>query len=421
MQPANLYLVGGTIRDAFLNDSNTDLDLAIDLTPEETRDRCLANGLKVVETGIQHGTVLVVINNIHIEVTSFRQPADRNTQINARDIVTDLSGRDFTINAIAFSLKSLSILDPFKGIDDLNSCILRTVGDPAMRFREDPLRILRMVRFGDGQGRLIDQATVSAASLNATLLERVSVERIRQETESILMTAHPAACIRRLLSIGALHFTLPELIPAVGFEQNKYHIHDVFEHTLAVLERTSHDRILRWSAIFHDIGKPHTLSVDARGERHFYSHEVVSNTLSWQRMEKLRFSHDDMRKISTIVRHHMRPMNCGPAGARRLIRDLGDTYELWRSFKNADASPTIPANEFEQVANSFDALVASERKKMELPGYARLAVGGDDLIAIGIKPGPKMGKLLKMLEDIIIDDPTKNTKETLIQIIKNSS
>ena len=413
--------MGGTVRDACLDVPSTDLDLATNLAASEVRDRCTARGIRVIETGIQHGTVLVVIDETHIEVTTFRQPADRNTQMNAQDITTDLSGRDFTINALGFCLTTCSLIDPHGGTQDLNSNIVRAVGDPHARFQEDPLRILRMVRFGAAHGRMIDTNTEDAARTHVELLAKVSVERIKHELDQILMSPCPAAGVRKLLEVGALPFTIPELLPAVGFEQNRYHIHDVFDHILAVLDRTPTDKILRWAAIFHDIGKPHTLSVDASGERHFYSHEVVSTTQSWERMETLKFSHDEMKRISSVVRYHMRPMDCGPAGVRRLIRDLGDNLALWRVFKDADSSPTIPGDAISETAKAFDAMLESEQKKLATPSYGRLAVNGEDLKQLGIKPGPGMGALLKKLEEQIIEDPSQNTKEVLLKLAKTLS
>lgn len=415
---AELYLVGGTVRDAFLPTSKTDLDIATNLPAANIQQLCSARGLRVIETGIQHGTVLVIIEGTHIEVTTFRHPSNRNVHQVASDITTDLSGRDFTINALAFNIDSGKIIDPFHGINDLHSGIIRAVEDPAARLQEDPLRMLRMVRFGDAQGRTIEPRTLEAAQALVSTLAHVSVERIRNELEHILMSQAPDAGVRRMMLLGALPYTLPELIPAVGFEQNRYHIHDVFEHTLSVLQRTPPDRILRWAAIFHDVGKPHTLSVDAEGDRHFYSHEVVSNNLCIERMKHLRFSHDDIERVTAIVRHHMRPLDCGPAGVRRIIRDLGDNVSRWRAFKEADSSPTIPLSEFARSAESFDALLAAEQKKMIGPSYGRLAITGDDLMKMGIKPGPGMGKILRELEEIVIEDPAKNTKPFLLKLAK---
>ena len=418
IHPAELYLVGGSVRDAFLTTADTDLDVATSITAHEVKERCSAHGIRIIETGIQHGTVLALIDDIHIEVTTFRVPSSRDAHTTARDIRTDLSGRDFTINAIAFDITTSTIIDPFNGVADLENGLLRGVGDAEARLIEDPLRILRMVRFGPAQGRTVEDATLEAAKKHTALLSKVSCERIKGELDRILISPLPHKGIQAIHEIGALPYTIPELIPSVGFEQNKFHIHDVFEHTLWVLERTPPNLVLRWSAIFHDIGKPHTLSVDPDGSRHFYSHETVSEDLSKKRMKDLKFSTDESRSIALIVRHHMRPLDCGAPGVRRLIRDLGKELSLWRTFKSADSPPTIPDEEFRATADRFDQLLATEQKKMLGPSYGKLAITGEDLIALGVKPGPSMGGLLKELEELVIEDPARNTKETLINEAK---
>ena len=416
---AELYLVGGSVRDAFYTTSTTDIDLTTNLAPQEVHSLCSKHGMKVVDTGIKHGTVLVVCDEQHVEVTTFRKPSNREEHQIADTVITDLSGRDFTINALAFSLHDFALIDPFGGVRDLRNGLLRAVGDPYARFLEDPLRILRMIRFGDGEGRTIDETTLQAACDSVSTLSSISVERIKSELQNILLTANPGDGIKRLHHIGGLPYTIPELIPAVGFEQNRYHIHDVFEHTISVLTRTPRDSILRWAAIFHDVGKPHTLSVDDKGERHFYSHEVVSHTKGVERMRALKFSSDEIKKIGSIVRHHMRPLQCGPAGVRRILRDLGSEYSLWRLFKEADASPAIPHEEFLKDANSFDALVKQELEKLKNPTYGTLAVRGEDLLMLGIPEGPILGAILKQLKEDVLDSPSNNHRDYLLIAAKN--
>ncbi len=414
LQPAELYLVGGTVRDAFLGHTGTDLDLATNLSAQEMKARCEKHSIKTVDTGIQHGTILAVIDGTHLEVTTFRVPSERERHTPARDIATDLSGRDFTINAVAFDLASKTLVDPLNGVADIASGTLRAVGDASLRLAEDPLRILRMVRFGPAQGRVVEPTTLSAASSLVERLAKVSVERIKTELQAILMSPLPHEGLRCIKDIGALPYTIPELIPAIGFEQNKFHIHDVWEHTLWVLERAQRDPVLRWAAVFHDVGKPHTLSVDGAGQRHFYQHEVVSEKLARERMHTLKFSRDDTETIASVVRHHMRPLDCGAPGVRRLMRDLGDNLALWRSFKEADAPPTVPEPEFHATAQAFDALLQAERDRLAGPAYGKLAVTGQDLIALGMMPGPKMGALLKQLEELVLDDPSLNEPERLL-------
>jgi tRNA nucleotidyltransferase (CCA-adding enzyme) len=414
LMPAELFVVGGTVRDAFYGESNTDLDLATNLQAPEIKARCTQHGIRTVDTGIQHGTILAVVDETHIEITTFRQPSERDMHTPARDIATDLSGRDFTINAVAFDVFSEKLVDPLGGIRDIEQNYLRTAGDSTSRLTEDPLRILRMVRFGPAQGRSVDPDLLAAATHLVDTLSRVSVERIRVELQAILMSPLPHAGFICIKEIGALPYTTPELIPAIGFEQNRFHIHDVFEHTMWVLERSSADPVLRWSALFHDIGKPHTLSVDELGNRHFYQHEVVSEKLARERMHTLRFSRDDTDTIASIVRHHMRPLDCGAPGVRRLIRDLGDNLPRWRKFKEADAPPVMPEDEFAATAQAFDALLKVEEDRRAGPAYGKLAVTGEDLIGIGIKPGPGMGTILKELEEIVLDDPSANERERLL-------
>ncbi len=406
------------MRDAFLNRHETDLDVATDLDAETIRQRCVAHGIRTIDTGIQHGTVLAIVHNQHIEVTTFRHPSSREQQRSAHDIQTDLSGRDFTINAIAFDLARGTLIDPFDGTRDLSRGIVRAVGDSAERLNEDPLRILRMIRFGAAQGRQIDSATFAAAQSLVERLVAVSVERIAHELDEILLSPFPHLGVRALFDVGALPYTIPELIPSIGFEQNRFHIHDVFEHTLWVLERTPADRILRWAALFHDIGKPHTLSVDGAGNRHFYQHEVVSEKQSRTRMHALRFSRDDTDRISSIVRHHMRPLDCGAAGVRRLIRDLGDELPRWRAFKDADSPPTMPEQEFKEISEGFDILLAIENARRALPAYGKLAVSGSDIIALGASPGPIIGRILFELEELVLEDPARNERELLLEEAK---
>jgi tRNA nucleotidyltransferase (CCA-adding enzyme) len=420
---AEFYLVGGLVRDAFLSSASidelaTDIDVATNLDATDTVARCAAHGIKVIETGLEHGTVLAVVDDTHIEVTTFRVPCHRTSHTTARDITTDLSGRDFTINAIAFDAIAKKIIDPYTGVEDLEAGIVRAVDSAEERFREDPLRVLRLVRFGPAQGRSVEATTQQAASACVQLLQGVSVERIKSELDKIILSSHPGSALRALKELRALPLTIPELIPSIGFEQNKFHIHDVFEHTVWVLDRTPLDLTLRWAAIFHDIGKPHTLSVDEDGARHFYQHEMVSERLSVERMKALRFSHHDTHEIGLIVRHHMRPLDCGAPGVRRIMRDLGLSFEKWRLFKNADSSPTMPEAEFATTAQAFDELAQSERDRLAGPSYGKLAVTGEDLIALGMKPGPAMGVLLKELEEIVLDDPSRNLRESLIEEAK---
>lgn len=413
-----LFLVGGLVRDAFYGDRAEDLDVTTPLPIEEVFSRCIKAGIRTVETGIQHGTVLAVIEEQHVEITAFRKPSDRDHHTLAGTIEEDLSGRDFTFNAIAFDLLRSTVVDPFGGVDDLRAHTVRAVGSAEARFSEDPLRILRMIRFGPASGRDVAQDCKEAAKDSGALLERVSPERIKSELDKILMSDGPAA-FRMMLELGLLPYTVPELIPAVGCEQNEFHIHDVFDHTMWVLERCPLDLTLRWSAIFHDVGKPHTVSIGEGGRRHFYRHEIVSAEQSEQRMEVLRFSNDDRKRIVSIVRHHMRPIDCGPTGIRRLLRDLGEDFERWYQFKFADAPPIVPEAEVQAAMQRFRNQVDVEIERQQRTNGDRLALDGNDIMALGIPAGPRIGKILRALQEIVIETPEENNRETLLDRAKS--
>lgn len=416
---ADLHLVGGTVRDLALGQDAADVDMATILHPEVGAERMRQAGIRVVDTALKHGTIIAVIDETNVEITTFRQPSDRDSNKYSRSIEEDLSGRDFTINAIAYSPTKEALVDPHGGLDDLRQGILRAVGSAEARFSEDPLRLLRMVRFGPAQCRTIDAATEAAARKLVESITKVSVERIRDEIENILVSEDPAEGMRTLQRMGLMRLLLPELEPMVGFEQNAFHIHDVFEHTLDVIGNTEPDPVMRLAALFHDTGKPHTLSVDEKGNRHFYLHEVQSRDICEAVMTRLRYSHEMIHAVSTLVRLHMRPLDCGPQGVRRLMRDLGPYFGRWIEFKKADATPVIPKEDFNKVLSGFQELVQEEENRQKGSVYGKLAVDGYDLIELGMKPGVALGKVLKQLEEAVIENPDVNEKEKLLELARS--
>ena len=409
---AGLHLVGGTVRDALIGTTSQDIDLAAALSAPEIAERLTAARIRVVETGLKHGTVMAVFPEYNAEVTTFRAGRGGKPQLTIED---DLAGRDFTINALAYDLAQGKLIDPWQGAADLEQNYLRAVGRAADRLNEDPLRLMRIFRFGPAWGRTIDPELMQAAKELAPRIQEISPERVRVELEKILVSARPAETLRLMLQAGILQHILPELMPGVGFEQNEFHIHDVFEHILWVLERCRPDLTLRLTALFHDAGKPASFSVGDDGRRHFFKHELISAEMSQTRMEALKFSNDQVRDVATLVRYHMRPVSCGPAGARRLIRDLGPLFGLWREFKYADAPPVIDDAAVHAELAKFDAMIAEEQARLAKTGGFKLAINGDDLIALGVQPGVFLGSVLKSLEELVMDDPAKNTREDLLR------
>ena len=411
-----LYLVGGTVRDVLSGIEETDFDLASPLHPAEVAAHLEASGIKVVETGMRHGTVTAVIGSEHIEITTFRKPG-KDAQCFSLSIQEDLGARDFTINAIAFDIRKHTLIDPYGGVEDLRLGLVRAVGMAAERFSEDALRILRLLRFGPASGRSIDAMTLDAARTYASQLALVSPERVREELLHLLNSAHPAEALRMLPQLGIMGIILPELVPCVGFDQNRFHTQDVFEHTLSVIERCPAEGLLRFAALFHDAGKPHTLSTDENGDRHFYEHEVVSARICKAAMRRLRFSHAQIREVVTLVGYHMRPVECGPAGVRRLMRDLGPYFDSWRIFKYADATPTMADTDVREKLLQFDKLVLQEVERQKKSERHGLAVTGHDLLRLGFQPGPQMGEVLRQLEELVIEQPELNTKQQLLKIV----
>ena len=418
-EDAKLFLVGGAVRDALLSLPVRDLDFATALRPDELKKRLNDAGIRTVDTGLEHGTITALIDEEPVEITTFRLPGDRTTNNYSETIEEDLEGRDFTINAIAFSLNDQELVDPFNGWSDLQEKRLNGVSNPKSRFEEDPLRIMRMVRFGPGENRTVGDETLHAAKATAHKLALISPERIREELNHILISDSPRDGLLMLQELSLFEAVLPELLPSIGFEQNEFHSEDVFQHTLTVIENTPKDLLLRLVALFHDLGKPATLSIDEEGRRHFYTHEEVSDQLCKTAMSRLRYSKRSIEETSTLVRYHMRPLTCGPSGVRRLMRDLGPLLEPWLIFKKADAEATkMPPDKLKGEIEGFQSLLSTEEARQVGPAYGKLRVSGDDLKAIGFSEGKALGVALKALEEIVIEDPEMNTREILLREAK---
>lgn len=420
LQSVGSFLVGGVVRDSLLQKKVVDIDLTTQATPEIVTNLLSAAGIHVVPTGLKHGTVTAVVDGNHVEVTTFRKRSANGEMVFGADLETDLLLRDFTINAIAYDPIAKKLIDPAGGFEDITTKQLRAVKDPVARFEEDPLRILRLVRFGPAAGLSVDAQTEQAAQVVLPKLNKISPERIRDELKKIIMSPKAGNGFRYLAGLGALDFTIPELIPSIGCEQNSWHLYDVFEHTMHVLDNAPFDLIVRLAALFHDIGKPGTVSVGDDGERHFYKHELLSQDLCKVAMTRLKFSTDEINNVSLLVALHMRPIECGAPGARRLIRDLGDKFSTWVDLKRADAyGAKHDRAEFEGRMKSFIDLTEKERVRLVTNRGRVINIDGAELMtALQIKPSPVVGKILKALEERVLDTPELNTKEQLLNIAR---
>ncbi len=408
------YLVGGALRDAVIGKQSNDLDFATPLRANEIIQMMNQSGFKVIPTGISFETITVILgqNLPQIQISSFRG--------SGTSLLEDLSLRDFNINSLALALTDGQLFDPQNGRADINAKIVRANGSPAKRFEEDPLRILRLIRLASELNFKIGEATEQEARNLAPLLTKISIERLTEEFIKIIVSEHFRPAMRFLKEIEFFKHYLPELEVCIDFEQNEFHKHDVFEHTLDVIELCHQDKLLRLSALFHDIGKPPSLTIDDDGRRHFYLHEKIGAEMMSSIGKKIRLPNDLIKSIQTLVLTHMRPLDCGDAGLRRILRDTDTLYDTWRELKWADTISVLGDTTVTKEAFlDFDQRLEQVKKKAEKSPFSALAIRGQDLINLGLAPSPKFKDILNSLNEKIIENPDLNNRDTLLDIIKN--
>lgn len=410
---SKLHIVGGLIRDLALGKEIKDIDLACVLEPEKSVELLSKSNINTYDTGLAHGTITINIDSLNIELTTFRKVVDGENRF-SKTIEEDLEGRDFTINALAYDIQNKKLIDVYSSLADIENKKLNAVEDSSKRITEDPLRVLRAIRFGPGLGFEIDGKLKKSIIQNKELLKNVSIERIKDEFCKILMLDNVRDCFNAIKELELDIFIIPELLVCYDFEQNEYHTEDVFNHIMTVVENSEKILDVRLAAFFHDIGKPASFSVSEDSRRHFYNHETIGRDIAQKVMKRMKFSKAQIKTVCNLVELHMRPFTCGPAGVRRLIRDLGDNLDYWLLLKNADKSPTMSEEDFNKEKQSFLNLLSIEKERTKSPIYGKMAISGDDLILIGMPPGKEMGKCLKYLQEILIENPDLNEKDFLL-------
>lgn len=414
------WLVGGCVRDSLLGLSPSDWDVTTAAQPEKIK-LCFA-GYPVLETGVRHGTVTVLMDGGPVEITTFRSDGEyadhrRPERVRfSRRLGDDLARRDFTVNAIAYH-PDRGFRDDFGGAGDLERRVLRCVGDPARRFTEDALRILRCLRFASVLGFSIEDGTAEALFKTEDLLLEISHERVREEL-SKLLCGQSAGNVLRIYN-RAVFTVLPELAPMEGcLQENPYHCWDVWEHTLHALEASPQDKFLRWAAFLHDCGKPVVKSYGADGTAHFYGHEKASAETAEAIMARLRFSNRDRDGILELIRLHGEPYPISEKRLKRLLRKLGEE-QLSRLFRlsEADLSGQSP----HLYGQRIKAIRQTEARAKELAAQGQclslrdLAVNGNDLRALGYPAGPSLGAALKNLLESVLDGKIQNEKTALLE------
>ncbi len=414
------YLVGGCVRDLLLGKEPADWDMTTSARPEQTL--ALFKGY-AVGTGMQHGTVTVVLDGYHFEVTTYRVDGEYADHRHP-DMVTftknlreDLKRRDFTINAMAIDRKGV-LKDYFDGKEDLKRGVIRCVGEPSQRFAEDALRMMRAIRFSSVLGFSIEDATSDAIHAQASALADVAMERIRVELLKLLSGKN---VVRVLLDYSdVLGVVLPEILPAVKCDQkNFHHCYDVWEHTARTVGYSKPEDVLRVTMLLHDLGKPACMTIDADGVGHFRGHANQSRKMGHDILRRLRFDNESTMRILKLVEWHDVPIEPSERALRRMMNKLGvqgtrDLLEVKRADNLAQAPEFL---ERQKQIDKLEQLLEAIVEKDACFSLKQLAVNGNDLIAMGYR-GKEIGQMLQFLLEMVMDETLPNDKELLIAKVK---
>ncbi len=415
------YVVGGAVRDAIMGKTADDWDITTSALPEETIDAF--KDFRVIETGLKHGTVTVIVDGIPLEITTYRiehgySDNRHPDKVDFTDRVEDdLSRRDFTVNAIAYSPKR-GFSDPFKGQADIERKLIRCVGDADKRFNEDALRILRALRFSSVLGFELDRETADSIRRNYKLLKNISVERIFVELSKLICGQDAGRILRDYEDV--FFYILPELKAMKNCVQNhERHVFDVWGHTVKAVESVEAVPELRFAMLMHDSGKPQCKTTDENGIDHFYYHAKTSRKIAENILLRLKTSTAFRNRVCDLVEYHdFLPDRISKKTYKKYIAKLGcDTVKDLFEIRKADVSAQNPKFLDEETERNRYGLkileeIESEEKCFEVTD---LAIGGKDITALGVAPSPETGKILGKLLDEVMDEEIENTREALIE------
>ncbi|GAA1024480.1 CCA tRNA nucleotidyltransferase [Acrocarpospora pleiomorpha] len=417
-----LALVGGPVRDVLLGRAGHDLDLTTDARPEQVLEivRDWADAFWTI--GIEFGTVGARKGDWQLEITTYRSeaydPKSRKPEVRYGDTLeADLARRDFAVNAMAVRLPGHEFVDPHGGLRDLADRVLRTPGTPEQSFGDDPLRMLRAARFASQLGFTVDEAAIDAMRDMAERIEIVSAERIQTELDKLICGANPRAGLTLLVETGLAAHVLPEL-PKLRLEIDEHHRHkDVYEHTLIVLEQAiaqeaaGPDRVLRWAALLHDVGKPKTRKNEPGGRVSFHHHEVVGAQLTKRRLSELKFPKEVINDVARLVELHLRFHGYGEgewtdSAVRRYVRDADHLLDRLHKLTRADCT-TRNKRKAAALSRTYDELEERIARLAEEEEIAKIRpeLDGNEIQEIlGIPPGPMVGRAYKFMMDIRMDE-----------------
>ena len=417
------YAVGGCVRDSLLGREPGDWDITTSASPDETK-KLFA---RTVDTGIEHGTVTVLLGKEGFEVTTYRidgkyEDSRHPTEvIFTRHLREDLLRRDFTINAMAYN-DTEGIVDIFGGMDDLKRKIIRCVGNARERFGEDALRIMRGVRFAAQLGFSLEKETKEAMTELAPTLEKISAERIQTELVKLLVSDSPEL-IREAYHLGITAVILPEFDEMMRTgQETKYHRYDVGEHTVQAVCNVPPDKVLRLTMLLHDVAKPEMKTVDADGTAHFKGHDIRGEQKAKEILRRLKFDNDTIHKVTKLVRWHDYRMPAEKKNVRKAMSKISaELFPMYLLVKRADILAHSMYRREEELENlsglqkCYEEIVADH----ECVSLKQLAVTGTDLIGIGMKPGKQIGEVLNELLRIVLEYPEFNNKEHLLRFVQN--
>ncbi|MEY8418865.1 HD domain-containing protein [Oscillospiraceae bacterium 44-5] len=416
------YLVGGCVRDLLRGVAPHDWDICTSARPEET-ERCFA-GQRIIETGLKHGTVTVLEDGEPYEITTYRTEGPYSDSRRpdyvkfVSSLEADLARRDFTMNAIAMGLDG-RLRDPFGGAADIQTGLIRCVGEPAHRFQEDGLRVMRALRFAAVLGYGIEERTAQAIHENRRMLERVAAERIRVELCKLLVGEEAGNILRQYPDVFCQFW--PQLEPLVTLEQNNpWHCWGGWEHTIHAAEAAPPDLVLRLTMLLHDIGKPRCKSTDEKGIDHFYGHPAVSAKLADEMLRGLKFDNRTRERVVTLVERHDVQIPNREQSIRKWLGRLGpEVFFQLLEVKRADSM----GQAHEKVKDRLAELDGIRAGVEELAAQGQcfslkdLAVNGRDVIAAGVAPGPEVGRVLDGLLEQVISGEVPNEQKALLNLI----
>lgn len=413
------YAVGGCVRDTLLGRVPEDWDITTSAKPETVKELFA----RTIDTGLQHGTVTVMMGSEGFEVTTYRIDGEYEDARHPKEVIytsnllEDLKRRDFTINAMAYNNET-GLVDAFDGERDLKKGIIRCVGVAQERFREDALRMLRAVRFAAQLGFEVEQSTRQAVHQLAENLSKISAERIQAELIKLLISPHPEQ-MRDVWKLGIADVILPEFSVMMQTPQhNPHHMYSVGEHTVHALTGVPADKVLRLTMLLHDVAKPPCRITDSKGIDHFPGHPQKGAKMAEVILRRLKFDNDTLRRVTALIRIHDNQPAINPSSIRRaLVRDGLDQYPDLFAVKRADirAQSSFMRDKKLKYVDDYEAMYQKILSDGDCLSLKQLAVSGRDLIDAGMQPGRQIGEVLERMLQDVLEFPEYNKKAVLLK------